>query len=76
MKKILEYMKDNKFRITIFDNKIDILNYEDIIIFEDNKIVIKTKLYNIVIKGNNLTINKLYDKELLIKGDILNIEFR
>ncbi len=76
MKKILDYIKDTKFKIIIYDNKIDILNYKEIIIFESNKIVINCNTFNISIKGNNLIINKVYDNEVLIIGNILNIEFR
>lgn len=76
MKKILDYIKDTKFRITIYENKIDICNYKEIIIFETNKIVINCNTFNISIKGNNLVINKVYDNEVLVLGNILNIEFR
>lgn len=76
MKKILNYIKDTKFKIIIYDNLINIVNYKDIIIFEDNKIVINCNNFNISIKGNDLIINNVYDNELLIKGNILNIEFR
>ncbi len=76
MKKILDYIKDTKFKITIFENKIDIANYKEIIIFEENKIVINCNTFNISIKGNNLIINKVYDNEVLVEGNITNIEFR
>ena len=76
MKKIINFIKDTKFKIIIYDNLINIVNYKDIIIFEDNKIVINCNNFNISIKGNDLIINKVYDNELLIKGNILNIEFR
>lgn len=76
MKKILDYIKDTKFKIIIYDNKIDICNYKEIIIFESNRIVINCNTFNISIKGNNLIINKVYDNEVLITGNILNIEFR
>ena len=41
---------------------------------EDNKIVLSSNYNKITIKGNNLTINKLLDNELLIMGEFSSIE--
>lgn len=75
-RKVFEYVEDNKLKITIYKNKIDILNYNKIIILEDEKIVIDCKEMVISIKGKSLNINKLYDKEILISGTITSIEFK
>ncbi len=73
---IRAYIEDNELKITIFDNKINILNYSDIGHFDANKIVVKTKLKDIIIKGNNLVVSKLLKDEILISGEFNNIEFR
>lgn len=73
---IRAYIEDNELKITIFDNKINILNYSDIGHFDANKVVVKTKLKDIIIKGNNLVVSKLLKDEILISGEFNNIEFR
>ena len=67
---------DNKCKVVAESNYIDIINFEKILVFESENIVIKTKEKLLKIKGNNLTITKSYDSELLIKGNITKIEFR
>ena len=44
--------------------------------FDDEKIIVRHKDGIAIIVGNNLTITKLLDEELLINGDILKLEFR
>ena len=53
-----------------------ILNYVEIISFSDTKVIIKCPNNTLCINGNNLIISKLLKDELLIKGKIINIEFR
>lgn len=67
---------ENKCKIVIESNFLDIINFEKILVFETNNILIKTKEKLINIKGNDLSITKSYDEELLIKGSITKIEFR
>ena len=71
-----DYIYNQKAQILIIDNKVDILNYEDIISFSDNKIILKYDKRNLIINGTDLIIAKLMDDEVLIKGNIINIEFR
>ena len=65
---------DKTFRILILNNTMNINNYEDILIFEDNQILIKSNNKLIKIKGNNLSITRLENKEVQIEGKIINIE--
>ncbi|MBQ1496077.1 MAG: YabP/YqfC family sporulation protein [Bacilli bacterium] len=67
------YIKEDEFKIIIFDNKINIINYKDIKELSDNKIVIMTDKY-IYIEGKNLRLMKLFSNELLISGDLNNIK--
>ena len=75
-KQILSYVKDDKLKLIVLKNKVDIINYKDIIIFEDNKIVIDCNEMIIKVHGSNLIINKLEDKEVLIEGLITSIDFK
>lgn len=71
MKK-LERILENEFRMIVFLNKINIVNYKEIIDLKDNLIVIKTEKI-IEIKGENLILNKMLNNELLVTGTIKKI---
>ena len=65
---------DNTFRITLLDNLMNINSYEDILIFEDNQILIRTTNKMIKVKGQNLTITRLENNEVQIEGKIITID--
>ncbi len=73
---MMEYLLDSKFKIIITDSYINIINYKDLISINSNNIILKYSNGSINIKGKDLLITKLLDEELLIKGNISNIEFR
>lgn len=67
---------ENEFCIHIFEDRINIVNYISIYEFNDKSIIIKYKKGIVNIKGNNLTVCKLVNDEILISGKIDKIEFR
>lgn len=73
---IRSYVKENDFKITILNNKINIVNYKDIGHFDSDRIVVKNEDTDVIIKGNDLVVSKLMNDEILITGDFTNIEFR
>ena len=76
IKKIDDYINDKNVKIISSNNYVNITNYTKILDFDSNNIDIELSNYNILIKGNNLVINKMYDNELLIKGKIESIIYR
>ena len=74
IKKIVNYIKNDSLKIIYINNSVNIQNYNKIIEISDTFVRI---LYNneiIVIKGNDLKLNKLLDNEILITGIINKIE--
>lgn len=71
--KLDRYLEDKTFEIIVKDNKVDIINYKEIIDFSTNKISLKCDNKIINIDGKNLIISKMLDDELLITGIIINI---
>ena len=67
---------DKNFKMTILEDKISIKPFKYILTFEENELLIKTENKIIKIKGENLTINKLENYEILILGNIITVEFR
>lgn len=73
---IRSYVNDSDLKITILNNKINILNYKDIGHFDSDRIVVKIEDGEIVVKGKDLVVSKLMNEEILITGEFNNIEFR
>lgn len=76
LKDIRSYILDNKFKINIYENNIDIVNYKEIDHFDDKIIIVRHEKGILTVKGENLIITKLVEDELLINGKIRNIEFK
>lgn len=73
---IRSYIMEEEVKIMIINNKLNITNYIDIGHFDSNKIIIKLKDKNIIVKGEELVVSKLLSNEILITGTLKNIEFR
>ena len=76
LKDLRTYILENEFKINILIGKIDIVNYIEIDHFDDTKIMVRYEKGLVVIKGENLTISKLLNDELLILGKIQSLEFK
>jgi len=59
-----------------YEDQIDIVNYKEISRISDTGIDILSNQNRIVITGKNLTITRLLEDEVLIKGKFEKIEFR
>lgn len=74
LRRVYEYVKDNEFRFTVFNNRIHVVNYKKINTLNSDYILIESSDRIIAIKGNNLVLNKMLDKEILVIGNVKCIE--
>lgn len=74
LNRIKDYINDKEFRMTIFTDRIHIINYLQILSIEDERVAFLTNKGRIIIKGSNLCLNKLLDDEVLVSGFVSNIE--
>lgn len=74
LRKVYEYVKDDEFRFTVYNNRIHIVNYEKITSLNDDYMLVQCVDRKISIKGKGLVLNKLLDDEALIIGEVKNIE--
>lgn len=74
IKNVYEYVKDNEFRFTVFNDRIHVINYKRIISLQDDDISFLGDDKKIVVKGKDLTLNKMLDDEVLILGSVTKIE--
>lgn len=72
--RVKDYIQDNEFRFTIFSDRIHVVNYLKILSLETERISFIGEGQRIVVKGKNLTLNKLLEQEILILGNIISIE--
>ena len=73
LRKVYEYIKDDEFRFTVYDKKIHVVNYKKIISLKNTFVSIKGD-FTINIYGRDLVLNSLLDSEILIIGNISNVE--
>ncbi len=74
--KLRNYIKQEETKIYYIKNKINVINYKKILVFEDNKILIEIIDDILEIKGANLIIKRFEKEELLVEGSIYSITFR
>lgn len=73
---IMRYINDTDFQIVYINGELNVINYDKINYMEDEKISLSYKNGTIVIIGENLRVKKLLDNEIVIVGDIKNLDFR
>ena len=73
--KLDRYLIDARYKVTIIDNAIYILNYLEIIDFSSTKVVIKYKDGIMILMGTDLVVCKMLDEELVIEGKLKCIEY-
>ena len=65
---------DKSLRIILMDSSMNINNYDEILIFENNQVLVKAKNKFIRIKGEYLSITRLENNEVRIEGKIKTID--
>lgn len=76
VRKVRDYLLEDEFKMIILNNKIDISNYEKIEYLDNDKVIVKYEKGKIGIKGENITVRKLLNNEILITGIIKEIEMK
>lgn len=72
--KVREYIKDLEFRLILFEDRLLAVNYDSILSLESDTISFLVSNKKIIIKGKELTLSRLLEKEVLIGGEVINIE--
>ena len=74
LRKLKNYIDDNEFRVCIFKNSVNVINYCSIFAIEKSRVSLSYNDGTLIIKGNNLTLKKMLENELLVHGEIKSIE--
>lgn len=68
-------LRNKDYYICLYQNNIYIYNYQEIMSFSNELIIIKLNNSNIKIKGSSLHIIKMENHELLIQGSISGVSY-
>ena len=71
-----DYVNDRKYSMIYKNNRLNIINYSEIIDFSSTLISVRFEDSIYHIEGSNLVISKMMENEILITGDISNILFK
>ena len=74
MNNLREFISSKKLKINYIENKLNIVNFDEIVILTDNKIILLKDKKMITIKGSDLNLLKLMESEILIGGLVKIIE--
>lgn len=74
LKKLSGYLLDKKFRLTLYSDKLHVINYEEMLSVSDMEISVLTNEGKVFIYGENLALVKLMEGEALLSGKIKKIE--
>ena len=76
LKDVRKYLLEENMEIRITPKYINVVNYESIGHFDTTRVIIYYDGGNVLITGTSLSVSKLMNKEILIFGNINNIELR
>ncbi len=75
-KLIREFIDSEEFQLTLLKDRVNIVNYQSLLQIDSKEMILKSEFSKIMIRGENLVLNKLLDDEVLITGDIHFIEVK
>ena len=70
-----EYIDNKELKITILENRVNVINYDKLRDINDKEIVLTKDRKKIKILGKRLKLNKLIENEVLVLGLIEKVEF-
>lgn len=74
LSKVKDYILDQEFRITLFENRLLAVNFIKILSLEESKVSFLTNYGRVIVKGREFTLNRLLENEVLIGGIIEQVE--
>jgi len=74
LSKVKDYILDQEFRITLFENRLLAVNFIKILSLEESRVSFLTNYGRVIVKGREFTLNRLLENEVLIGGTIEQVE--
>ena len=73
--KLDRYLVNDEYKIIIEKDRINIINYLEIVDFSNNKVIVKYRNGVTVFEGTNLVVSKMMDDEVVIEGKLKSIQY-
>jgi sporulation protein YqfC len=74
--KVRNYLLEEEFSVNVYKDKVHVINYSSIGIFNSKNVTINYDGGTLNISGDNLIVKRLLDEEVLILGKIRNVELK
>ncbi len=74
IEKMKNFIMDNEFRVTFFENRIHVINYQELLSLSDEKIRLQAPHLKMTFIGKNLVLSKLLEDEIMVHGHLLKVE--
>ncbi len=74
-KTMKNFLMDFDYYIDLYENKIHVFNYTDILKLNDEEIILAMPSFTLALKGNNFSVKQLEKREILIDGQINQVVF-
>lgn len=71
---INNFLYDNNFFVSLYDDKIHVFNYNEIKFLSQSKVMLFIKPFFLEIIGNSLIVVQLNKEEITIQGDIKEVK--
>ena len=68
-------LRNNNYYICLYDNKVYIYNYLEIVSFNNDLIKVNLEGTSVKVKGQSMLIKKMHLHELLIEGNIESVKY-
>lgn len=68
------FLIDEEYYIDIYENKIHVFHYIDILKLQDEEIILQMSDFKLVLKGVNFRVSRLENREILISGVLDSLE--
>lgn len=70
------FLMDFDYYIDLYENKIHVFNYTDILKLTDEEVLLAMPLFTLHLKGNQLRVKQLEKREILLEGMIEQVNFK
>lgn len=74
--KLDRYLVNDEYKVTIEKDRVNIINYLEIVDFSSDKVIVKHRDGITILLGNDLVVSKMLEDELLITGKLKSIEYK
>ncbi|MBE6148811.1 MAG: hypothetical protein E7167_04940 [Firmicutes bacterium] len=68
-----EFLYDKNYFITIFEDKLHVYRYNQLIKLSSKEIILSLTAFQLVISGRDLIISQMNNEELIIQGNITDV---